>query len=45
MIAVRSEREIDILREANQIVVRVHAEIARMIRPGVTTEQLDVGWL
>jgi len=41
MIAVRSEREIDILREANQIVVRVHAEIARLIRPGVSTEQLD----
>lgn len=41
MIAVRSEREIEILREANQIVVRVHAELARLIRPGISTAELD----
>lgn len=41
MIAVRTEREIAILREANQIVARVHAELARMIRPGITTGELD----
>lgn len=41
MIAVRTEREINILREANQIVARVHAELAAMLRPGITTADLD----
>lgn len=41
MIAVRDEREIELLRQANQIVVRVHAELARLVRPGITTGELD----
>lgn len=41
MIAVRTEREIDVLRQANQIVARVHAELASMLRPGITTADLD----
>lgn len=41
MISVRSEREIDLLREANQIVARVHDALQAMIRPGVTTGELD----
>lgn len=41
MIAIRSEREIDILREANQIVARVHAALAPMVKPGTTTRELD----
>jgi len=41
MIAIRSEREIGLLREANQIVAKVHATLAGMIRPGITTRELD----
>ena len=41
MISIKTEREIDILREANQIVARVHAELAGKIRPGITTAELD----
>ena len=41
MISVRSEREIDLLREANQIVVRVHEALQAMIVPGITTAELD----
>ncbi len=41
MIAIRSEREIGLLREANQIVASVHAALAPLIKPGVTTRALD----
>jgi len=41
MIAIRSEREIDLLREANQIVAKVHVALDAMIRPGITTRELD----
>lgn len=41
MIAIRSEREIDLLRAANQIVARVHVALRDLIRPGVSTRALD----
>lgn len=41
MIALRSEREIDLLRDANQIVSRAHALLREMVQPGVTTGELD----
>lgn len=41
MIALRSEREIDLLRDANRIVVRVHETLAEMVAPGVVTRDLD----
>jgi len=41
MIAIRTEREIDILRRANRIVAEVHKHLAAMVRPGVTTAELD----
>lgn len=41
MIAVRSEREIDLLRQANQIVADVLVAMAGMVKPGVTTKELD----
>src|SRR5688500_9332241 len=41
MIAVRSEREIEIMRQANQIVAEVHCLLVDMIAPGVTTKALD----
>lgn len=41
MIAIRSEREIDLLRRANAIVAEVHDLLAGMVRPGVSTRELD----
>ncbi len=41
MISVRSEREIDLLREANQIVAKVHDALQAMVAPGITTAELD----
>lgn len=41
MISVRSEREVGLLREANQIVATVHDTLREMIKPGTTTAELD----
>ncbi|MBI3119396.1 MAG: type I methionyl aminopeptidase [Candidatus Hydrogenedentes bacterium] len=41
MIAIRTEREIALLRQANQIVAAVHAVLKDMIRPGVITREID----
>jgi methionyl aminopeptidase len=41
MINIRSEREIGILREANQIVACVLEELTENAQPGVTTRELD----
>lgn len=41
MIALRTEREIEILRKANQIVAEVLVALAGEVRPGVTTAELD----
>jgi methionyl aminopeptidase len=41
MIIIKSKREIDCLRRSNQIVTAVFREIKMMVRPGVTTRELD----
>jgi methionyl aminopeptidase len=41
MIAYRSSREIERMRQANQLVTRVLALLASTARPGVTTAELD----
>jgi methionyl aminopeptidase len=41
MIHYKSSEEIDIIRQSAEILSRAHAEIARMIEPGVTTGSLD----
>jgi len=41
MIVLKSPREIEIMREAGQIVYEVHQELAKAIVPGVTTAELD----
>ncbi len=41
MIALRTPREVALLREANQIVAEVLAALAQRVRPGVTTGELD----
>lgn len=42
MIAIRSKREIDLLRKANEIVAEVLAVLAGRVAPGVTTGEMDV---
>jgi len=41
MIIIKSKREIDCLRRANQIVAFVFREIKKMVRPNITTKELD----
>ena len=41
MISVKSERELEIMREAGRIVAQTHAEMKRLIAPGITTRELD----
>ncbi|VBB44646.1 Methionine aminopeptidase [uncultured Paludibacter sp.] len=41
MIFLKSDEEIELLRNSNQIVAKTLAELAKIIAPGVTTLQLD----
>jgi methionyl aminopeptidase len=41
MVHLKSTREIDLMRESAQLVALTLAEVARYIRPGVTTAELD----
>lgn len=41
MITIKSQREISLLREAGRIVALAHQEVAKHIKPGVTTKELD----
>lgn len=41
MIILKTDEEIELLRQSNLLVGRTLAEVAKMIKPGVTTKQLD----
>ncbi len=41
MIILKSKREIDIMREANQIVADTHMLLSEKLKPGMTTAELD----
>jgi methionyl aminopeptidase len=41
MIIIKSRSELDIMREAGRIVALTHQELAKLIKPGVTTKQID----
>jgi methionyl aminopeptidase len=41
LIAIRSPKELDLLREANRIAADVLKRVAEMVRPGVSTTELD----
>ena len=41
MIFLKTDDEIELLRQSNLLVGRTLAEVAKMIQPGVTTKQLD----
>jgi methionyl aminopeptidase len=40
MIVLKSQREIDAMKKAGEILASCHKEIAKMIKPGVTTWRL-----
>ncbi len=41
MITIKSQREIELMREAGRIVALAHREIARRIKPGITTAEIN----
>tara|TARA_Y100000766_G_scaffold283312_1_gene298623 strand:- start:447 stop:1217 length:771 start_codon:yes stop_codon:yes gene_type:complete len=41
MVVLKTYKEIDIMRESSLLVARTHAELAKVIRPGVTSLYLD----
>lgn len=41
MITIKSQKEIDLMRHAGKIVAGAHALAGKMIKPGVTTQELD----
>ncbi|OUQ90118.1 type I methionyl aminopeptidase [Brevibacillus brevis] len=41
MIILKSKAELEVMREAGRIVALTHQELAKVIKPGVTTKQLD----
>lgn len=40
-VTIKSEREIELMREAGRILAKVHDELAKEIKPGMTTYQID----
>lgn len=41
MITIKDEREIDLMRHAGHVVGLVHQELAKWLKPGLTTEQVS----
>jgi len=41
VITIKSQREIELMREAGRIVALAHREIARRIKPGITTAEIN----
>ncbi|WP_096440134.1 type I methionyl aminopeptidase [Alteribacter populi] len=41
MITLKSEREISLMHEAGKLLAKCHKEIAKMIKPGITTKEID----
>lgn len=40
-ITIKSSREIELMRESGRLLAQVHDELAKMIRPGISTKQID----
>lgn len=40
-ILIKSEREIDLIRESCRLIALVHEELGKMIRPGISTKDID----
>ena len=42
MIKIRTEKEIDLVRESSLLVAKTHAVLAKLIKPGINTLYLDM---
>lgn len=40
-VSIKSEREIELMREAGRILAHVHDELGKMLRPGISTMDID----
>ncbi|MBR3771963.1 MAG: type I methionyl aminopeptidase [Clostridium sp.] len=40
-VSIKSEREIELMREAGKILAQVHDELGQFIRPGISTKDID----
>ncbi len=41
MIYIRSDEEIELIKISAQVLGKAHAEVAKLVRPGITTKELD----
>lgn len=41
-VSIKSEREIQLMRESCKILAKVHEELGKAIRPGISTKEIDV---
>ena len=41
-VSIKSEREIELMRESGRILAMVHEELGKAIRPGITTLEIDI---
>ena len=37
MVTIKSEREIELMREAGEILAKVHEELGKTVKPGIST--------
>ncbi|MCI9067931.1 MAG: type I methionyl aminopeptidase [Lachnospiraceae bacterium] len=40
-VSIRSEREIELMREAGKLLAKTHLELEKVLRPGMTTKEVD----
>ena len=40
-VSIKSEREIELMREAGRILAHVHEELGKMLKPGISTMDID----
>jgi len=40
-VTIKSEREIELMRQAGKILARVHEEMGKIIRPGISTWEIN----
>ena len=41
MVTIKSEREIELMREAGKILAKVHEELGKAVKPGISTKEID----
>ncbi len=41
MVTIKSEREIELMREAGKILAEVHRELGKVVKPGISTKEID----